>query len=143
MPKCNLRKKTCQDLISMGDIVACVDHRQEAATCTTWLELGLYRTDAGEFILSTDLYVFLNTDLYVFQSADKPLEYFACVSFATAWDVYDYLLSEGDGLEDLVNPLLHQAATNDAAFASVLEHASKARTVQQPSFDPAKAAFAA
>ena len=131
MRKFKLINHTCHALSRNGRIVAGVDDKHEAGAYTTWLEMTIYRGKNEEYLLSSDL--------YIFQFEEKLQEYSGCVSFGSAWELYDYLRAEGRGLEDLVDSLMDQAAENDPAFLPVVEQVRNEHGLLEPVFQPATA----
>lgn len=115
MQKFTVKRMSYKDLEFKGVLLAQVDDRHETGRYRSWLELSLYRTQVGRYILGTVL--------HVFDPPKQPREFYGAVSFQTAWDVYEFLRTEGKQLDELIESLMEQASAEDEAFVQARDHA--------------------
>ncbi|PTN37170.1 hypothetical protein [Desulfonatronum sp. SC1] len=100
MQEIRLKRMNHPDLVFNGDLVASVDDQRMTASIHTRLQLSLYKTAVGRFILALALHHFPSSEPKTFHGA------LAFDSFAT---IRDFLASEdGRALSDTAGQLLER-----------------------------------
>jgi len=104
----SLKRKGKEDLVFFGNLLARVDDRNCEDSLQYWVELSLYRTRVGKYILATSIHFrkHLETDFH------------GAVAFETAADLHEFLFKQGAGLHKVITRLLRQAEQNDRAFTA-------------------------
>lgn len=102
MQKIRLKRMNHPDLVFSGDLVASVDDQRKLANIPTRLQLALYKTAVGRFILSVVLHHYPSSEPKIFHGA---------LAFDSFADIRDFLASEdGRGLSETAGELIKQAS---------------------------------
>jgi hypothetical protein len=99
------------DIFFIGELLAKADDRHATPGSANWMELALYRTITGEYVLGTTLRSYY----------PKNERVTGAVRFPSADKVADFLRAEGKVVSSLVDHLLEKAALLDGAFAGLAE----------------------
>ncbi len=100
MRSVRIKRTNKDDLVFTGELLAMVDDQKYVRDRAVGLELSLYQTAVGKFILAITI--------HDYQPA-KPESLCGAVSFSSIKDIFDFCQSrEGRGIADLVLLLLEQ-----------------------------------
>jgi hypothetical protein len=110
--KYTVRRDELPDLELKGRKLAGADDRDPLGDGREpyWLELALYKTNVGKYVLASTLHA----------DGNEPRELNSALSFSSARNVYDFLTCEGPDSNRLVYELLKQSCLRDKAFQFVL-----------------------
>lgn len=114
MRKIRIRRTNQSDLVFTGFLLAMVDDQKYVRDRAVGLELSLYQTAVGKFILAITI--------HDYQPA-KPESLYGAVSFSSMKDICDFRQSrEGRGIADLVLLLLEQLPREYKLFGNGRMH---------------------
>ncbi|MDK2955302.1 MAG: hypothetical protein PWQ57_798 [Desulfovibrionales bacterium] len=102
MQTCRVQRRHRQDLIFQGEILAQASERETDERLSQWMEVALYRTSVGKYMLVSNLHCDSN-------GAHKLS---GCLSFHSPDDVEQFLHVEQVDHADVVRLLLERARNN-------------------------------
>ncbi|MFW5722623.1 MAG: hypothetical protein ACOCWT_04930, partial [Desulfohalobiaceae bacterium] len=111
MNKHRLQRTNAEDLTFSGQRIATVNDRYRPGNHTSWLDLALYRTELGSYVLGTTLHIFEEPNRSKLSGA---------VVFATGRELIDFLQAEGKDLGGLLDSLVERAARVDHVLCGLL-----------------------
>lgn len=119
MNKHRLQRTNAEDLAFSGKRIATVNDRYRPGNYTSWLDLALFRTEVGSYVLGTTLHIFDEPDRHKLSGA---------VVFSSGRKLIDFLQAEGKDLGGLLDTLVERAARVDPLLCGLLGSTLAART---------------
>ena len=111
MNKLRLQRTNAQDLTFSGERIATVNDRYRPGNHSSWLDLALFRTEVGSYVLGTTLHIFEEPDRRKLSGA---------VVFSSGRELIDFLQAEGKDLGGLLDSLIERASRVDHVLCGLL-----------------------
>ncbi len=111
MKKHRLQRTNAQDLTFSGERIATVNDRYRPGNHSSWLDLALFRTEVGSYVLGTTLHIFEEPDRRKLSGA---------VVFSSGRELIDFLRAEGKDLGGLLDTLIERASRVDHVLCGLL-----------------------